>query len=36
VGFSRLNHLGVATLERRPSMRKTNELGSFGLVAAMA
>ena len=28
--------MGAATLERRPSIRKTNELGSFDLVAAMA
>ena len=27
--------MGVATLERRPSIWKTNELGSFDLVAAM-
>jgi hypothetical protein len=29
-------YTGAATLERRPSIRKTNELGSFDLVAAMA
>ena len=28
--------MGAATLERRPNIRKTNELGSFDLVAAMA
>ena len=28
--------VGVATLERRPSIRKTNELGSFDLVVATA
>jgi hypothetical protein len=30
------NQMGVATLERRPSIRKTNELGAFDLVSAMA
>jgi Galactose oxidase, central domain/Kelch motif len=30
------NQTGVATLERRTSIRKTNELGSFDLVAAIA
>jgi hypothetical protein len=28
--------LGAAALERRPSIRKINELGLFDLVAAMA
>jgi hypothetical protein len=30
------NHLGVATLERRISTPKTNKLGLFDLVSAMA
>jgi O-acetyl-ADP-ribose deacetylase (regulator of RNase III) len=36
IHFPTKNHLGAATLERRPSIRKTNELRSFDLVAAIA